>query len=261
MSQAPHPHRRLSELDGLAGGAGEQPPSPSEVDHGAGAVDHDSPDVTDEGGDHRVGGVDGDAGGGLAPVPVNLGRVGHRWRSAGEVGEVGFERLVVDDDVHHRLRRLCAGGSGSGGVEDGDHGVGAALPIGSRQQRLRHHVAVGGGGSVPVGAELGADEPVEDLPQHRPLDGPTVGAEMHLVADGGDKGVAVVMGPFMLPMGTISIGERLPPGHHDSEVGELQRHRVVDQQLFGVGQLGGATAVGVDLGDHPHLIDTNLTRS
>ena len=57
----------------------------------AGAVDHDPADVADEGGDHGVGGVDGDAGGGLAPVPVDLARVGHRCRSAGEVGEVGFE--------------------------------------------------------------------------------------------------------------------------------------------------------------------------
>ena len=88
---APPDAASVDELDGGAGGAGEQPSSPSEVDHQSGAVDHDPADVADEGGDHGVGGVDGDAGGGLAPVPVNLGRVGDRFRSAGEVGEVGFE--------------------------------------------------------------------------------------------------------------------------------------------------------------------------
>ena len=128
-------HRRLEHLDGVAGGAGEQSAFASEVDHQSGAVDHDSADVADEGGDHGVGGVDGDAGGGLAPVPVDVGRVGHRWWSAGEVGEVRFEGCVVDDDVDHRFRCLGTGGGGDGSVEDGDQGVGSALPIGAGQQR------------------------------------------------------------------------------------------------------------------------------
>ena len=119
--------------------------------------------------------------------------------------------------------------------------------------------AVGGCGGVPVGVELGADEPVEDLPQHRPLGGPEVGAEMDFGADGGDGGVAVVMGPFMITMGPVSVGQCLPPGEHDGEVGELKPHRMIDQQRFGVGELGGAAPVGVDLGDHPHLIDADLT--
>ena len=113
-------------------------------------------------------------------------------------------------------------------------------------------------GGIPVGVELGADEPVEDLPQHRPLGGAAVGAQMDFGADGGDGGVAVVMGPFMVAVGAIGIGQRLPPGEHHGEVGELQAHRMVDQELFGVGELGGATPVGVDLGDHPHLIDTDV---
>ena len=117
---------------------------------------------------------------------------------------------------------------------------------------------MGGCGSIPVGVELGVDEPVEDLPQHRPLGGPAVGAQMHLGADGRDEGVAVVVGSFMVTMGPVGIGQRLPAGEHHGEVGELQAHRMVDQQLFGVGELGGATPVGVDLGDHPHLIDPDL---
>ena len=117
---------------------------------------------------------------------------------------------------------------------------------------------MGGFGGVPVGVELGADELVEDLPQYRPLGGAAVGAEMDFGADGGDGGVPVVMGSFMVTMGAVGVSERLPSGEDDGEVGELQGHCVIDEQLFGVGELGGAAPVGVDLGDHPHLIDTDL---
>ncbi len=256
---APPHASSVEDFDGGAGGAGEQSSSPSEVDHQSGAVDHDPADVADEGGGDGVGGVDGDAGGGLAPVPVDLARVGHRFRSAGEVGEVGFEGGVVDDDVQHRFRCGGVGGGGGGSGEDGDQGVGSALPIGAGQQRFGDEIAVGGACGVPVGVELGTDEPIEDLPQHRPLGGAAVGAEMDFGADGGDHGVAVVMGPFMIPVGPVGISQRLPPGDHHGEVGELQPHRMIDQQRFGVGELGGATPVGVDLGDHPHLIDPDLT--
>ena len=82
-----------------------------------------------------------------------------------------------------------------------------------------------------------------------------------LGADGGDERIPVVMSPLMIAVGAIGISQRLPPGHHHREVGELQAHRMVDQERFGVGELGGAPAVGVDLGDHPHLIHPDLTGS
>jgi hypothetical protein len=81
---------------------------------------------------------------------------------------------------------------------------------------------------------------------------------MHFGADGGDERVSVVVGSFMITMG-ISISQCLPPGEHHREVGELHPHRMIDQQLFGVGELGGAAPVGVDLGHHPYLIDPDLS--
>ena len=81
---------------------------------------------------------------------------------------------------------------------------------------------------------------------------------MDFGADGGDERVAVVVGAFMIAMRPVGVGECLPPGEHDGEVGELESHRMIDQQLFGGGELAGATPVGVDLGDHPHLIDADL---
>ena len=236
----------------VAGAAGEQPRAAPEVDDYSGGVEYDSADVPDKGGGDDVARVELVAGGGFAAPIVDRGRVGRLNVYAGQLGEVMFEADLVDEDVDERVGRVahtrcCCG------VEDRQQGVEAPLGAGSLEQCGVHLLAPSGDPRVPVCAELGVAEPIEDLLDHRPGDNTTARVEIDTLADDADVCIATSVGSLVSVVGAVGVGEGFPATHHHGELVEPQALGVPDQQLGRVGQLGGAARVGEQASQQSHL--------
>ena len=107
--------------------------------------------------------------------------------------------------------RLGAGVGGGGAFEDRIHRVEPPLRIRTGHQRVAGRVAVAGQCVVPVGAELGVAEPLEDLRHHRTLRQPTPGMQVDLLADLSDTRPAAFVGLFGAAVGAVEVGQHLPP--------------------------------------------------
>lgn len=177
------------------------------------AHDH-SADVTGNGGGDDVSGVDDDAGVGFTAT-TDVGRISGRGRNIAGCGRpVRLKRVDVDDDVDDRLGRLGAGRSRSGGLKDGEQGVGAALGRGAFEHGGASVVADAGPEIVPLPVELGVFEPAQDLGDRCALDGAELGDEVERVIELRRRHPTPLVGSFVAAVGTVGVVERLPAAGH-----------------------------------------------
>ena len=172
--------------------------------------------------------------------------------------EVVFDGDLVGDDVDQRIERSGHPGCSCGG-EHCQQRIEAALRRRPFEQVRVHPVAPSIDAGIPVGAELGVAEPVEDLLDHRPRHNSTSGIEKDALADDADMRIAIRMRTFVRAVRSVSIRKRLPPLDDDPELVEPQVLGVTDQQRSGPGQLVGATRIGEHPTHQPSLCHTQPT--
>ena len=112
------------------------------------------------------GGFDGMAVDGRAAERFVVG-VGRGPDPGGQDGEDALVGGQVDDQVGDDLGGLAARFGRRGLQEDGEEGIEPALGVGAFQVVLGGGVTVVDAGFVPVGAELGVDELIEDASSAR----------------------------------------------------------------------------------------------
>jgi hypothetical protein len=75
---------------------------------------------------------------------------------------------------------------------------------------------------LPVGVELGAAEPFEDLLEHHPSRNTTASVEIDPLVNDADLSVTLGVGPLMRAVRSVGISKGLPTAHDDRELVEPQ---------------------------------------
>ena len=145
--------------------------------------------------------------------------------------EDSLERHEADEDVDDRLRGNAIRGCHGCCSKHLDERVVPSLRVGAGQFRCRRiRPELGRPGSDVLG-ELGVDELLEDADQ---FGGDHAGAarcpDADRAVDVEHRGAAAIVRDLVVALGSVEVGERLPPARDDTEV--------VVREMLGVAQQG-----------------------
>ena len=180
-------------------------------------------------------------------------------RVEGFAAQVGFERLLIDQDVDGRAGPLRAGRRGGSGAGHGNEGVRASLRLCACKVGGRGVVAQASSGIGPVGLPLGFEEPGEDLVE---LDtgefGEIARQSPAPVGTGPDLETPIGVSTFVPRSIAVGIGERLPGSRPTLELVERLLDGIVEERGSIAFEHGGLDAgVGGDASHQLALANTD----